>query len=79
MLKRVAAISGAGVQVISLLALDDRGRPSMMQALPRSSPGMGIPAFACTPDLFPELMAAAINRQAIGQWAAQQELVTALS
>ena len=77
MLKRVAAISGAGVQVISLLALDDRGRPSYDASIASIFAGMGIPAFACTPDLFPELMAAAINRQDIGQWAAQQELVTA--
>ena len=32
---------------------------------------------ACTPDLFPDLMAAAINRQDIGQWAAAREIVTA--
>jgi hypothetical protein len=32
---------------------------------------MGIPAFACTPDLFPELMAAAINRQDVAGWAAR--------
>jgi hypothetical protein len=38
---------------------------------------MGAPAFACTPDLFPDLMAAAINRQDIGQWAAAREIVTA--
>jgi hypothetical protein len=38
---------------------------------------MGAPAFACTPDLFPELMAAAINRHDIGQWAAAREIVTA--
>ncbi|MDX6410367.1 MAG: hypothetical protein QOE13_3438, partial [Gaiellaceae bacterium] len=31
---------------------------------------LGIPAFACTPDLFPELMAAAIERRDIGRWAA---------
>ena len=40
-------------------------------------PRSGVPAFACTPDLFPDLMAAAINRQDIGQWAAPAEIVTA--
>lgn len=73
----MAAISGAGVQVISLLALDDRGRPSYDASIASIFAGMGIPAFACTQNIFPELMAAAINRQDIGQWAAQQELVTA--
>ena len=37
---------------------------------------MDAPAFACTPDLFPDLMAAAINKQDIGRWAAQHEIVT---
>ncbi|MFN8566200.1 MAG: hypothetical protein U0Z44_01490 [Kouleothrix sp.] len=38
---------------------------------------LGVPAFACTPDLFPDLMAAAINRQDLGQWAAAHEIVAA--
>ena len=32
--------------------------------------GLGIPAMACTPDQFPDLIAAAIGRQNIAQWAA---------
>ena len=31
--------------------------------------GMGVPAFACTPDQFPELIAAAIQRQDVAAWA----------
>jgi hypothetical protein len=30
------------------------------------------PAFACTPDLFPDLMAAAISRRDIALWASEQ-------
>jgi hypothetical protein len=37
---------------------------------------LGIPAFACTPDQFPDLMAAAIKRENITQWAAGQGIVT---
>ena len=37
---------------------------------------LGIPAFVCTPDLFPELMAAAIQRQDLTRWVAQQGLTT---
>jgi hypothetical protein len=29
-----------------------------------------VPAFACTPDLFPDLMAVAVSKGDIGQWAA---------
>jgi hypothetical protein len=38
---------------------------------------MGVPCFACTPDLFPELMAAAIRRSDLDQWAAQAGIVAA--
>jgi hypothetical protein len=36
---------------------------------------MGVPAFACTPHLFPELMAAALGGADLRQWAAARELV----
>jgi hypothetical protein len=35
---------------------------------------MGVPAFACTPDLFPEMMAAALGRQDLAAWAAKRDL-----
>ncbi|WP_307075578.1 hypothetical protein [Arthrobacter pascens] len=38
--------------------------------------GIGVPAFACTPDLFPELMAAAIERRDVSEWAAFHDIVT---
>ena len=63
--------------MIALLALNDDGAPSYDHAVAAALAGLGIPAFACTPDLFPELMAAAINRQDIAQWAAGHDLVTA--
>ena len=77
MLKRVAALVGSGVQMIALLALSDGGAPSYDHNVAAELAGMGVPSFACTPDLFPELMAAAINRQDIGQWAAAHDIVTA--
>jgi Mg-chelatase subunit ChlD len=79
MLKRAAALVNVGVQVIALLALNDDGAPSFDHGIAAALAGFGIPAFACTPDLFPDLMAAAINRQDIGQWAASREIVTARS
>ena len=33
---------------------------------------LGAPAFACTPDHFPGLMAAAIEKRDVGRWAAEQ-------
>jgi Mg-chelatase subunit ChlD len=77
MLKRAASLAGAGVQFIALLALNNDGAPSYDHSVAAALAGFGIPSFACTPDLFPELMGAAINRQDITQWAASREIVAA--
>ena len=63
MLARVAALTAAGVQVIVLLALSDEGAPSYDHENAAALAALGVPAFACTPDAFPELMAAAIERR----------------
>ncbi|HEY6401286.1 MAG TPA: VWA domain-containing protein [Blastocatellia bacterium] len=76
MLKRAASLVSAGVQFIALLALSDDGAPGYDHKVAAAFAGFGIPSFACTPDLFPELMAAAINRQDIAQWAAARDIVT---
>ena len=60
--------------MIVLLALSDRGAPSFDHRLAARLAALGAPAFACTPDHFPELMAAAIERRDIGAWAAEQGL-----
>jgi hypothetical protein len=36
---------------------------------------LGIPVFACTPDKFPDLMATALSKQYINQWAAKEDIV----
>ena len=77
MLKRVASLVGSGVNVITLLALNDQGAPSFDHRNAATFATMGVPSFACTPDQFPGLMAAAIARQDISQWAAKEEIVTA--
>ncbi|HEY9836821.1 MAG TPA: VWA domain-containing protein, partial [Vampirovibrionales bacterium] len=76
MLKRVAALVGSGVQLITLLALNDDGTPCFDHGIAAAFSELGIPAFACTPDQFPDLMAAAINRQDIAQWAAAHNITT---
>ena len=63
MLRRVSALTSAGVQVVVLLALSDEGAPDYDRDNAAALAAMGVPAFACTPDLFPELMAAAIDRR----------------
>ncbi|MFI9590303.1 VWA domain-containing protein [Nonomuraea sp. NPDC052265] len=69
MLRRVAAMTQAGVQVIVLLALSDEGAPFYDHENAAALAAMGVPAFACTPDAFPDLMAAAVERRDIARWA----------
>jgi hypothetical protein len=77
MLKRAAALVSSGVQFITLLALDDQGAPGFSQPLASKFAALGIPCFACTPEVFPDLMAATIERRNIVQWAAERSIVVA--
>lgn len=76
MIRRANAIVGSGATMIALLALSDAGRPSFDASHAASLAEIGVPAFACTPDLFPDLMAAAIQRDDIGAWASTHDIVT---
>lgn len=63
MLKRVAAMKASGVQFVTLLALSDEGAPAYDRDHAAALAALGAPAFACTPDLFPDVMAAAIEKR----------------
>lgn len=75
MRKKAIELVTAGVQLIVLLALNDDGAPSYDHDNAQFFANIGVPVFACTPDKFPDLMAAAIGKQDIGIWAAKEELV----
>jgi len=75
MRKRAAEIVAAGVQLIVLLALNDDGAPGYDQHNAQYLSDLGVPVFACTPDKFPDLMAAALSKQDISLWAAKQDLI----
>ncbi|MCB9053745.1 MAG: VWA domain-containing protein [Lewinellaceae bacterium] len=72
MLKRAANIKASGAQFITLLALNDQGAPSYNKQLAGQLAALDIPAFACTPDQFPSLMAAAIKRESLHSWMARE-------
>jgi hypothetical protein len=76
MLKRAAALVQSGVNVVCLLALSDQGAPAYDTNHASQFAALGIPTFACTPDLFPDMMATAIQRRDVNAWAARQEIVT---
>jgi Mg-chelatase subunit ChlD len=69
MLRRFAEMTAAGVQCIALLALSDEGAPSYDRQNAAALAELGVPAFACTPDKFGPLMAAAIERRPLTAFA----------
>lgn len=77
LLQRASELVQSGVQLITLLALSDEGAPAYDHRLAAKLAALGVPSFACSPDQFPGLMAAAIRREDVGLWAAQQGIVTA--
>jgi Mg-chelatase subunit ChlD len=70
LLRRAQSLVESGVQLVALLALADSGTPSYDVDNAAALAELGVPTFACTPDLFPDLMAAAIRRDDIEAWAA---------
>jgi Mg-chelatase subunit ChlD len=74
MLARIAALTSAGVQVVVLLALSDDGAPSFDRENAAALASLGVPAFACTPDEFPELLAVAIDGGDVAAWAHRADL-----
>jgi len=75
MRKKATELVAAGVQVIVLLALNDDGAPAYDHGNAQFLSNLGIPVFACTPDKFPDLMAAALSKQDVALWAAKEDLV----
>ncbi len=76
LLRRVATLREDGVQLVVLLALNDTGAPRFNRRIGQDLAEMGVPAFACTPELFPDLMGAVLNGRDLAQWAASQAIVT---
>jgi Mg-chelatase subunit ChlD len=75
MRRRAAELVAAGVQLIVLLALSDEGAPYYDHHHAQFISSLGAPVFACTPDQFPDLMAAALSKQDLALWAAKENIV----
>jgi len=74
---RLGALARSGVRCVALLALSDEGSPAFDHGAAASLAALGIPAFACTPDAFPDMIAAAIDRRDLSRWAGEHGFVTA--
>jgi hypothetical protein len=70
LLARVRALASAGVRIVALLSLSDEGAPAYDHDLAAALAALGVPAFATTPDLFPPLVAAAIEGRDLSPYAA---------
>ncbi len=75
LIRRAATIKQSGVQLIALLALNDKGAPIFDHQIAQALSNLDIPVFACTPDQFPDLMATAIKKESIQQWMSREGIV----
>ena len=73
--KQTAEMVASGVNMVCLLALSDDGTPCYDEKLAAQMTALGAPSFACTPDLFPSMMATAIQKQDMNAWAAKNDVV----
>ena len=75
MLRKIAQIKASGAQFIALLALNDEGVPAYDKDIASQLANMDIPAFGCSPDQFPSLMASAIKKEDLRQWMSREGVV----
>lgn len=54
--------------VVSLLAIADGGRPYYDAQMAQKLAGLGVPCFACTPELLPTLLEKALKGQDLSQF-----------
>ena len=71
MLRLLRRLQASGVTIISLLALNDLGAPAYDKQMAQKVADMGIVSFACTPEQFPRMMAAAIEKRDMQGWVRQ--------
>ena len=78
MLRRAAELVGERRAGDLPAGAQRRGRAQLRHAQRGGAGGAwASPRFACTPDLFPDLMAAAIQKQDLALWAAKNDIVVA--
>ena len=73
---RIGRLTRQGVTCVVLLAVSDEGAPAFDREHATALAAVGAPSFACTPDAFADLLAAAIERRDLGRWASAAGFVT---
>jgi Mg-chelatase subunit ChlD len=73
LLARMNSLRESGVACVALLSLADSGAAAYDRELAAQLVSIGVPSFACTPDAFPDLLAAAISGDNLVSWVEQTE------
>ena len=68
LLRRLEDLKQSGVTVICLLAIADGGRPYYDAQMAQKIATMGIPCFACNPQMLPTLLERALKGQDLQQF-----------
>lgn len=68
MLRRLQEMKEAGVTVVCLLALAGGGKPYYDAQMAQKIASMGIPCFACNPEMLPQLLERALKGQDLKQF-----------
>jgi len=63
LVRRLEEVKSSGVTVICLLAISDAGRPRCDEQMAQKVAGLGIPCFACNPQLLPQLLERSLKGQ----------------
>ena len=63
LLRRLGELKESGVTVVCLLAIADGGKPYYNTAMAASVAKLGIPCFACNPEMLPQLLERAFRGQ----------------
>ena len=61
--RRMEELKTSGVTVVCLLAIADKGKPYYDAQMAQKIAGLGIPCFACSPEMLPELLEKAFRGQ----------------
>lgn len=69
MINKIKFLKESGVTVICLLAISDDGEPYYNKAVANKIASFGVPCFACTPNLLPELLERALKGRDLNELA----------
>ncbi len=76
LINRLSKLAQTETKLVNLLALSDQGIPKYNKEIAKQLADFGVPSFACTPDLFPELMGVVLSDRSLQEWASQNPQLT---